>query len=68
LSLLRAFRIVEEQRDGRKKIYQLSDPAMVDWLFDGIDFVADRLGQVDQATVEEARKLWERYRDKVHPP
>ncbi|MEL7297252.1 MAG: metalloregulator ArsR/SmtB family transcription factor [Pseudomonadota bacterium] len=59
LSLLRAFRIVRERREGRRKIYQLALPEISDWLIEGIDFVANRIGEVDSDIAAEAKKLWD---------
>ncbi|MEL6216435.1 MAG: metalloregulator ArsR/SmtB family transcription factor [Pseudomonadota bacterium] len=58
LSLLRAFRVVEERSEGRRRIYRLALVNMPDWLLEGVDFVADRIGEVNSDATEEARRLW----------
>ena len=58
LALLRAFRVVEERSEGRRRIYRLAQIDMPDWLLDGIDFVADRIGEVNSDATDEARRLW----------
>lgn len=58
LSLLRAYKVVDERRDGRQRMYSLDKPTMPDWLIDGIEFVADRIGQVSEDAATEVRSLW----------
>ena len=58
LSLLRAFRLVAESSEGRKRIYSLSVEDLPDWLLTGVDFVADRVGQVSAEQASEAKRLW----------
>ncbi|MEL7022936.1 MAG: metalloregulator ArsR/SmtB family transcription factor [Pseudomonadota bacterium] len=58
LALLRAFRVVEERSEGRRRIYRLALVNMPDWLLEGIDFVAARIGEVNSDATEEARQLW----------
>jgi DNA-binding transcriptional ArsR family regulator len=58
LSLLRAFRVVTESSEGRKRIYSLAIEDMPDWLLKGVDFVADRVGAVSVEQASEAKKLW----------
>lgn len=58
LALLRAFRIVTESSEGRQRIYTLVVDNLPHWLLEGVDFVADRVGDVSQDQAEEAKRLW----------
>ena len=58
LSLLRAFRIVTESSEGQQRIYTLVVDSLPEWLLEGVDFVADRLGEVSTEQAEEAKRLW----------
>ena len=58
LSLLRAFRIVTESSEGQQRIYTLVIDSLPEWLMEGVDFVADRLGEVSTEQAEEAKRLW----------
>lgn len=44
LGLLRAYRIVDERRDGRHRIYRLIQPQLASWLLRGLDIVEGRSG------------------------
>jgi DNA-binding transcriptional ArsR family regulator len=58
LSLMRAHRIVEERRDGRRHYYSLTQPEMAGWIIDGLAFVEGRLSGVSQTAIVKARQLW----------
>jgi DNA-binding transcriptional ArsR family regulator len=58
LSLLRAFRLVSESSEGRKRIYTLAVSDLPQWLLEGVDFVADRIGEVSRDQAEDAKRLW----------
>ena len=58
LSLLRAHRLVEERRDGRRHIYHLSQPQIAGWIVDGLAFLEGRIGAVSPDALEEARRRW----------
>jgi DNA-binding transcriptional ArsR family regulator len=58
LSLLRAFRLVTESSEGRKRIYSLAVEELPHWLLEGVDFVADRIGEVSSQQAEDAKRLW----------
>jgi DNA-binding transcriptional ArsR family regulator len=58
LSLLRAFRLVSESSHGQRRIYTLAVGALPEWLLQGVDFVADRVGEVSTEQAEEAKRLW----------
>jgi len=58
LSLLRAHRLVEERRDGRRHFYSLIQPHLAAWIVDGVDFVEGRIADISKANVSAARRLW----------
>lgn len=58
LSLMRAYKLVVETSEGRKRIYALGIEELPDWLLEGVDFVADRIGDVSQDQAEDAKRLW----------
>jgi DNA-binding transcriptional ArsR family regulator len=60
LALLKAHRLVEERRDGRRHHYSLAERALAEWLLDGVRFLEHR-AQSDiaaQELVEAAKKIW----------
>jgi DNA-binding transcriptional ArsR family regulator len=59
LAVLRAQRVVTEERRGRHRIYTLAFPEMAQWLVGGVDFVAGLVAEVTQNQVDDARQLWE---------
>lgn len=58
LALLRAHRIVEERRDGRRHFYSLNQPEFAVWIMQGLDFVEGRLSAVSKSTIRSAREQW----------
>ena len=58
LSLMRAYKLVVDTSEGRKRIYSLGIENLPDWLLDGVDFVADRVGDVSQDQADDAKRLW----------
>lgn len=60
LALLRAHRVVQERREGRRVIYSLSDHRMGNWLLNGLQFLEGHLAQNEQmrGAVVEVRHLW----------
>lgn len=58
LALLRAFRIVTETSKGRRRIYTLALEDLPDWLLNGVDFVADRIGEVTAKQAADAKRAW----------
>ena len=56
--LLRAFRIVTETSKGRRRIYTLALEELPDWLLNGVDFVADRIGEVTAEQAADAKRAW----------
>lgn len=58
LSLMRAHRIVEERRDGRRHFYHLIQPEIADWIVDGLDFVEGRISGVPKSSIKAVRRLW----------
>lgn len=60
LGVLRAIALVETEAQAQKRVYRLSQPELADWLIDGIDFIAHRLGRASAADIEMAKELWHR--------
>ncbi|MEM6415728.1 MAG: metalloregulator ArsR/SmtB family transcription factor [Pseudomonadota bacterium] len=58
LSLLRAHRLVEERRDGRRHVYHLNQPELAAWLVSGVDFVEGRFDKSTHSRITDARRLW----------
>lgn len=58
LSTLKAFGLVEAESEGREQFYRLRQPEMAQWIADGIDFVAHRVGNVTADDVASARAIW----------
>lgn len=58
LSLMRAYKLVSEKSEGRKRMYSLAIEELPHWLLDGVDFVADRIGDVSLDQAEDAKRLW----------
>ena len=58
LSVLRAHRLVEDRREGRRHIYHLTQPELADWIVRGLDFVEGRLAGLSLANIDQARRLW----------
>lgn len=59
LSLLRAFQLVSESSQGRRRIYSLAVKDLADWLLEGVDFVADRVGEISKDQAQDAKRLWQ---------
>ncbi len=57
LSLLRAHRVVEERRDGRRHFYHLTQPEIAQWIVEGLAFVEGRMS-LSSSTIKSARRLW----------
>ncbi len=58
LSLLKAHRIVEERRDGRRHYYHLTQPEIAEWIIEGLDFIEGRMTGVTRSEIRSARQLW----------
>jgi len=59
LAVLRAYRIVEERRDGRHHYYHLTQPELARWIIDGMCFLDARLpGTEGRDALDAARRLW----------
>ncbi|MEL6366068.1 MAG: metalloregulator ArsR/SmtB family transcription factor [Pseudomonadota bacterium] len=67
LSLLRALRIVEERREGRRHIYHLIQPEIADWIVQGLAFVEGRMRALNAAAIDDARRLWTTPSDDTSP-
>ena len=57
LSLLRAHRVVEERRDGRRRLYHLTQPEIAKWIVEGLAFVEGRMS-LSTSAIKSARRLW----------
>jgi len=60
LAILRARRIVAERREGRHVFYRLVNPALADWIVQGLPFLDIDLQAVEarRTAIEEVRLLW----------
>ena len=58
LSVLRAHRLVEDRRVGRRHIYELTQPALADWIVQGLNFVEGRIAGLSAVNLDQARRLW----------
>lgn len=58
LSLLRAHRLVDERREGRRHVYRLSQPELAAWIVSGVDFVEGRIGEISRSSITDAKRLW----------
>lgn len=58
LSSLRAYRLVEERREGRNHFYRLTQPGIAGWIVDALAFVDARNRAGDAVHIDNARELW----------
>lgn len=58
LSLMRAHRLVDESRDGRRHLYKLRQPEFADWIIEGLEFINEPMRGVTQEDIRNARDLW----------
>jgi DNA-binding transcriptional ArsR family regulator len=60
LSVLRAHRLVEERREGRRVIYSLSQSGLADWLRGGLRFLEGELTHSEEmrGALETVRRKW----------
>lgn len=60
LALMRAYRIVEERREGRHVYYHLTQPELARWIVDGLDVLGKLLSPDPAASraVAKAKRLW----------
>ncbi|MEL6868653.1 MAG: metalloregulator ArsR/SmtB family transcription factor [Pseudomonadota bacterium] len=58
LGMLRAFQLVSERSEGRRRVYSLAVDALPDWLMQGVDFVADWVGEVSAQRARDAKAAW----------
>ena len=57
LSLMRAHRVVEERREGRRHLYRLTQPEMAEWIIEGLSFIEGRMG-ISPTAIKAAKRLW----------
>ena len=62
LAVLRAHRLVQERREGRRIIYSLMQPALAEWLMQGLDFLEGEIAFTEgmRDALESARQMWAR--------
>lgn len=62
LAVLRAHRLVQERREGRRMIYSLTQPALAEWLMRGLDFLEGEIALTEgiRDALESARQIWTR--------
>lgn len=48
LALLRSRRLVTQRKSGRRRFYRLTDPQIVQWLFNGVQLLVPELEAVEQ--------------------
>lgn len=48
LALLRSRRLVTQRKSGRRRFYRLTDPQIVQWLFNGVQLLGPELEAVEQ--------------------
>lgn len=60
LAVLRAHRLVQERREGRRVIYSLTHASLAEWLLDGLAFLETGIAYGDKVrgAVETVRALW----------
>lgn len=58
IALLRAHRLLDENRDGRRHLYSLKQPKIAHWILDGLDFIKEPMRNVTAADMKEARNHW----------
>jgi DNA-binding transcriptional ArsR family regulator len=58
LAVLRAIALVETESQGQRRVYSLAQPELAEWLIEGIDFIAHRLGRASEQDIENAKQLW----------
>lgn len=58
LSSLRAQRLVQERRDGRKHFYRLTQPAIAAWIVEALEFLELPGPLDDGAHIDRVRELW----------
>lgn len=58
LSMMRAHRIVEERRDGRRHLYHLIQPEIAAWIVEGLSFIEGQLSSIPKDEIETVRQIW----------
>lgn len=58
LSMLRAYRLVDERREGRHHFYTLAYPELASWVTSGIDILEAHPTALKPGQIEEVRELW----------
>lgn len=60
LGVLRAHRVVQERREGRRVFYSLTQPLLADWLLGGLQFLEGELSMVEEmrGALETVKSAW----------
>jgi DNA-binding transcriptional ArsR family regulator len=60
LSVMRMHRVVAERREGRHVFYRLVQPAMAEWILNGLRFLENEAdsAQARKHALEEVRQIW----------
>lgn len=60
LAILRTHRLVAERREGRRVIYRLADPALAEWLMDGLRFLESAESRLEEVrtALREVTAAW----------
>ena len=58
LSLMRAHKLVDERREGRRHLYFLIQPEIAGWIIEGVDFIEGRASVINKSDIKSARRLW----------
>lgn len=58
LAPLRAYRLVEERREGRNHFYRLTRPGLAAWIVEALEFVDVRHRLDEGSHIDSVRELW----------
>lgn len=58
LGLMRAHRLIDESREGRRHFYKLRQPEIAEWILDGLTFITQPMRDVTASDIRTARDLW----------
>lgn len=58
-SLLKAYRLVEERREGRHHYYRLAQPDLAEWIIDALAFIEGRMTSVSTSAIQRVRQQWD---------
>lgn len=58
LASLRAYRLVQDRREGRNHFYRLTQPAMAGWIVEALEFLEVPSPLDDGSHIDRVRELW----------